>query len=77
MDETHVIYDMNCKKCLFLRGRRIAVRYMDVVPDAEGFTVVFGIIGGVEARIANPFFSFMKLNRNYIVQGLPEDNRSV
>ena len=63
-DETHFVFDRS-------------VNYMGVVSGAEGMTVVLRVTGGVNSRIASPFFIFKSRAESYPIAGSPDNNPRV
>ena len=76
MDEAHFLYDFDNRACLSLRGSK-SVGYMDFVSGEEAMTVTFSVTGGLQARIAAPFFSFKNKSENYPIQGSPDNIHGV
>ena len=76
MAETHFLYDLDNRACLSLRGSK-SVGYMDFVSGEEAMTVTFSVTGGLQARIAAPFFSFKNKSENYPIQGSPDNIHGV
>ena len=76
MDETHFVFDLDNRKCLSFRGDQ-SVNYMGVVSGAEGMTVVLRVTGGVNSRIASPFFIFKSRAESYPIAGSPDNNPRV
>ena len=72
LDETHLLYDMDYRSCVSLRGAK-SVNYLDVVSGCEGMTVTLRVTGGQYSRLVAPFFIFKNRNENYPIVGTPDD----
>lgn len=72
LDETHFIVNMDNGKTLGFRGDD-NVKYADVVSGGVGMTMVVRIRGGRHAAIEPAFMIFQNANRNYPINGIPDD----
>ena len=72
IDETHFIINMDNGRTLGFRGDE-NVKHADVVSGGESMTMMVRITGGPDSHIKAPMIIFQNVNRNYPIQGVPDD----
>ena len=72
IDETHFVINMDNGRTLGFRGDE-NVKYADVVSGDESLTMMVRITGGPDAHIEAPMMIFQNANRNYPIQGVPDN----
>ncbi|KAJ0401149.1 hypothetical protein P43SY_004356 [Pythium insidiosum] len=72
MDETHMLFDMDNKRCLGFRGQE-SMTYLDVVGGGEGMTLIVKLRGGSNPRIEPAMLVFQNANCSYPIAGVKDD----